>query len=485
MNRVLNRYASLSIPAKAALWFVICNILQKGISTISVPIFTRLMSPEQYGVYQVFLSWQSLIAVFTSLNLYLGVFNNAMIKFSNDRDKYISSMQGLTALITAVVFIGYLLFRDFFNELLNMSTLLVSLLFLDLFFIPAMLFWAGRQRFEYTYKILVGVTLLKAVFNPLLGVIAVVLNDEKDIARIISIVLVEVIFGGAIALYQALRGKKLFVKEYWKYALVFNIPLLPHYLSGMVLNQADRIMISKMSGNTQVALYSVAYNIGMLMQLFTDAINSSFTPWMYTSLRNKKYTEIKSVVNMLLFLIAIFAIILMFFAPEVIAIFASDEYTEAIYVIPPVASSVYFIFAYVIFANIEFYYEEKRFVAIASLAAAILNIILNYIFIPIFGYYAAGYTTLLCYIIFSVSHYAFSCIVCDKHINGERIYDLRMFMLISLLVVSTAFGFNFLYKLTLVRYSLSVVLLLCLYIKRSWVIDAIKKIRNNTRETGH
>ena len=62
-----------------------------------------------------------------------------------------------------------------------------------------------------------------------------------------------------------LNGKKYIQKKYWKYALAFNIPLIPHYLSNYVLSQSDRVMIGKMVGNDKAALYSVAYTISTMM----------------------------------------------------------------------------------------------------------------------------------------------------------------------------------------------------------------------------
>ncbi len=62
--------------------------------------------------------------------------------------------------------------------------------------------------------------------------------------------------------------------------------------------------------------------------------------------------------------------------------------------------SVFFMFLYPLFANIEFYYEKTKFVMVASCSGALLNILLNYIFIGLYGYYAAGYTTLICYMVF-------------------------------------------------------------------------------------
>ena len=60
-------------------------------------------------------------------------------------------------------------------------------------------------------------------------------------------------------------------------------------------------------------------------------------------------------------------LMLIIFAPELLKIIASKEYGEAVYVIPPVAMSTFFTFMYNIFANVEFFYEEKKFVSIGSI----------------------------------------------------------------------------------------------------------------------
>ena len=67
-----------------------------------------------------------------------------------------------------------------------------------------------------------------------------------------------------------------------------SIPILPHYLSGVILNQGDRIMIDKMVGKEAVAYYGLAYSIGMIAQILVTAINSAITPWMYEKFKQKK-----------------------------------------------------------------------------------------------------------------------------------------------------------------------------------------------------
>lgn len=478
INKLIKKYHAMSIPAKAAIWFTFCNILQRGISMITVPVFTRILSTEEYGVFNVYLSWMNVLIIFTSLNLYYGVFNNAMLKYEKNRDRYTSSMQGLVIIITAGFFVIYILFHDSINKLIGLSTTFMILMFIELLVTPSLQFWSARQRFDYKYKMLVGVTIAKSLINPIAGVAAVLLTRAGALARVESMVAVEVLFCGTIMVYQFKAGRTFYNKEYWKYALGFNLPLLPHYLSGTILNQGDRIMINTFVGSTEVAIYSVAHNVGMLVQLFTNAINSSFTPWFYTSIRDKKYTEIKRVTNLLLLLMSVLVVLVMFFAPEIVRIFAPDDYYSAIYVVPPLSASVFFVFMYVLFSNLEFYFEENKFIMIASMLAALLNIVLNAIFIPIYGFLAAGYTTLFSYIVYCFAHYVFSTIVCKKHMEIKALFDARFILVLSIGVAFTTVAFNFLYNYFIIRYIIAAIVLIILYVKRKMIIATIKTLRN-------
>lgn len=96
MRKIFKIYKKLSLPVKASLWYMLCSIFQKGISVLTTPIFTRIMTTEQYGLVTIYNSWESIITVFATLNFTAGVFNNAMIRYENDRDGYTSVMQTWT-----------------------------------------------------------------------------------------------------------------------------------------------------------------------------------------------------------------------------------------------------------------------------------------------------------------------------------------------------------------------------------------------------
>ena len=479
LENVSDKYKRLSLVGKASIWFIICNILLKGISVISVPIFTRLLSTEEYGTYSLYNSWFNILTIFTSLNLYFGVFNNAMnrLKTSKEKDSFVSSMQGLTTSLSAIAGIIIIPFRTYWSGIFGLSEAALCLMIVHLWIEPAVQFYLSRQRFEFKYKHAVIITLTKSMLNPILGVLLVVTaNYDKAIARILSVVLAEVFVAGTILIIQFKRGRVFYSKENWKYALSFNLPLLPHYLSSVVLGQADRIMIQRYAGLDKVGVYSVAYNIGLMVQLFTNAINSSLTPWTYEKINKNDCKAVQRYTNILLILLSAAICAMLLFVPEIVAIFGGKEYTEAIYVVPPVSCSVYFIFLYNIFAIPQMYFERQKFMSISSTAVALLNIVLNYIFINEFGYIAAGYTTVICYLIYSLGHYLFTRKVLRENAKNMKLYDEKIILAVSLFVLVCSVGFNYLYKVAFLRYSIFTFICVIAYLNKNRIITVYKTI---------
>ena len=462
-NKLIDKYRKIPAPVKASLWFTLCNVIQKGISLISTPIFTRLMSTAQYGEYTNYQAWYQIVSIFATLNLYYGVFNNGMTKYPDDRERFSSSMTGLTTVITAALFIVYLIAPGFWNDKMKLSSLFVYAMFIELLFVPAFNFWAAKERYDYKYRKLVVVTLIMAIGSPLLGVLTVLNTEHKAEARILSYVFVQVCIGLVFYIYNMVKGKAFYIRDYWRFALAFNIPLIPHYLSSQILNQADRIMIGNMIGKGEAAIYSVAYNIAAIMQIVITAINSSFTPYMYKSIKDGECSGVRRNSKIIISLVGLACIGVMALGPEVISIFAPVEYYDAIWIVPPVACAVYFKFLYPLFSTVEFYYEKTGFVMIASCIAAGANIILNYIFIRIYGYYAAGYTTLFCYILYSLAHYVFQRRVAAEHDLGGALFDMRYIVVFSIFMLGTMTCMLFLYPYRILRYMIGVVLAAVLF----------------------
>lgn len=160
----------------------------------------------------------------------------------------------VNAIVLLVVLCGY---KSVAN-LVGLPFYFIIFMFGETILTPAVYYWSERKRFEYDYRKLIIFTISRSFFIPIVGILFTVWGNGKAEYRIIATVLVEILFCLPLFGFQLFKGKTFFNKEYWKYALSMSIPILPHYLSGVILNQGDRIMIDKMVGKEAVAYYGLA-----------------------------------------------------------------------------------------------------------------------------------------------------------------------------------------------------------------------------------
>lgn len=479
-NFILN-YKNIPVEVKASICYTICSIIQNCIAFLTLPIFTRVLSESQYGQYSIYRSWISIIIIFATLNLQYGSFNTAMIKFEDDQDKYISAIQGICTSLTLGLFIIYLLAMDFWNKLLSMPTILIITMFIEMLSTTVIAFWTNKKRFEYRYKPMVFVTLLIAILSPAVGIAAVLSVREKGIARIVSNAMVYACIAIIIYIYHLYKGKAFFDKRYWIYALKFNLPLIPYYLSQSIFNQSDKIMIERLVSLNKAGIYSLAYQASVIINFVINAINSSFVPWLYRKIKVKDFDSTKKISNILVILISLMLVMIILFGPELIMILGGKKYQEAIWIIPPVTSSLLFLFLSQLSINIMFYYEDNTSLIKGSILSAILNIVLNYICIPIFGYVAAGYTTLLAYIVFWICNLYYMDKVCMKKICGyhrKMLFDYSYLIKFAVIFCIICVSLTFTYIHVIMRIVLVLSILIVCYIKRRMIFNILKTLKS-------
>ena len=477
---LVNKYKCLSIQAKASLWFILCNILQKGIGFISTPLYTRIMDVESFGKYSVFLSWSSIIGLFVTINAAGGVINNGLTKYNKDQDKFISSLQGITSFSLLLFYVLYITFYGVISKYIPLSKWLVTMMFLDLFFSTSLSNWLATQRYNYEYIKMVLVIVLKTIINVILAYIFIINSNNKVEARILSDVICSISFGIYIYILNIAKGRTLFKKEYWKFILYFNIPLIPHVLSTLILNQTDRLMIERFCGTDKAGIYSLAYTVGMAISVITGSINSSMVPWLYKSMEHRKYKDIKENTKILISAVGIFILCFVIVGPELLSIMGSIEYQEAKYILPPLAVSLFFIFIYTIFINIEMYLEKTSLIMSASISVAIINIVMNFLLINKFGYQAAAYSTLICYILFCIVHFIFmkksiKIVLTDTNI---KIIDVPFIILVSVIIIISMLVILLIYPYNWIRYTLMLFIIVISIIKRKKILNILKLIKN-------
>ena len=304
MTGLISKYKNMPVQVKASFWFLVCALLQKGITILTTPVFTRLLSTAEYGQYNVFKSWMGIVTIFVSLNLGAGVYIQGLVKFGEERERYASSLQGLTSALVIIWSVIYIIFHSFWNKLFGLTTVQMSAMLVMIWATAAFNFWAFEQRVLYKYKVLVMLTLLVSMAQATAGILLGINARDKVTAIILGMALVELIGYSGLYVIQMRRGKKFFYAKFWKYAIFFNIPLIPHYLSQIVLNSADRIMISNMIGDDEAGIYSLAYSVSSIMVIFNSALMQTINPWIYQKIKAKKIKDIENIAYISLIIVA-------------------------------------------------------------------------------------------------------------------------------------------------------------------------------------
>lgn len=441
---------------KAGIWYTVSSICIKGISIITTPIYTRILSTSDYGIVATFTSWYSLISIFCVLSLTYSI-GRAKLDYQGRLKEYIGSMQVLSAIVTTVIILSMLIFISPLSGWMELSPVLMVILAVYLFFSPAVSFAQNGYRYEYKYKQNIIISVFTSVSTVFFSFAFIALfRDARYVGRCLGIALPMVILG-VIYWCSNIKNRTIGInKEFWKYGLRLSLPLVIHTISLNILSQSDRLLITKYCGSSYTGIYSLAYSYALLINLVIGAANEAWLPWFHDIYYIKKYDDIKKNVKPFIVLECVFGLGCISLAPEAIAVLGGKSYSEGVYAVPPIVLGVICQYVYTHYVNVQMTLKRTGYVSIGTAFAAALNIVLNIIFIPKYGFVAAAYTTLAGYVTLMLLHY-----LINKFIMKSDIYDNKFMFGAVLLTGAGACVFSLLFKTVILRYC--VIAIMCFF----------------------
>lgn len=475
MIRLRERYRALPVALRAGIWFAVLQYTQQALAVLTTPLFTRILTTEQYGLVSVYNTWHAVLDILFTLRLSAGIYQIQLSEHPDDRENVTSSLTVLSSFLLLGVSAIFLIFRAPLASLLKLPVNMMLIMLLDIWAQMVLAFWLTRNRFEYRYRLCLSVVLLNCLLRTGCSVTMTLLAPENPaFYKVLGNAIPETAVSLVLLAIILRRGRFCLKRSYWKEALAFNIVLMPSYLSSVLLSSSDRLMIRYLRGESEVALYSLAYSCAHLTQLSFSAINWAFTPFAYSCMRRRDYASLRRVANLLTVFTALFTALLVCFAPEAIALLAPKQYRNALQVIPPAACGIFLTFVYSFFAHTQNFYKKKWDILLATVAGAVVNIILNWIFIPRFGYLAAAYTTVAGYAVTALLRFWRY-----RRIIPEPIYNVRMFLLISLLLFAFGAVCAVLYPYPVIRYFMIAGIVLVLILRRDSIRQTLRTMREN------
>lgn len=458
MKKTKEKNQSVS-TAQIAIWYVVSNFFVKGIAMLTTPVFSRLMLKSEYGQFNNFTSWESIITIIVTLDFSASIMR-AKYDYKDEMKQYMSSIVLFGNIVTCIMYIIIELNSSFFVAFFSMEMRYIRMLFAYLLFMPAFSYLQIEHRIYGRYKFFVAYSVGTSLLRTGISVLLVLILENKLLGRLYGYIVPMIALNMCLWIYIVWRGRCLSLK-YIKYACMISIPLIPHALAGSVLASSDRIMITRYCGDEATALYSLAYAVAGMAGLIWTAMNQAWSPWLFDRLNEGKLQEISDNSKVYLGIFTILIIGVFLGAPEIILIMGGAQYYDARYVMPPVILGCVFQFIYGMYVNIEIFMKKTFTISVGTVGAAVLNIILNLIFIPQFGYIAAAYTTLVGYIALFVFHYYIVKSSMKRYIKA---YDKRFVMTIIALLSGLSIITLGLYNQLLIRYILIILYIFALLI---------------------
>ncbi len=449
------------LALKAGVWYTASSFLRKGIGFITTPIFARLLTKAEFGSYSNFTVWLSICSVVCTLHLYSSV-ARAKFDHEDDYDQYLSSITFLGTAVTAAFYLVVISFMDFFSGLLSIDPIFLHVMFIELLFAPSLDIIQAKHRIQQKYKVQVFLSILVSLSSTFFAVLGAWYCKDRLFGRIMGAEITNTVIYIVVFLYVMYKGRRFIDIASWKYAAAYSIPIIPHLLSNIILGSSDKVMITRMVGKEANGIYSLAYSGGLIVSTLMNSFNQAMEPWLFEKLHIKDHGIIKTVNRYYIVTFMIVVIGTVMLAPEIIWVLGGEKYAEAVYIVPPIMLGYGFKFVYTNYVNVEQFNKKTGIVSVGTLVAAGFNIAANLLFIPIFGYKAAAYTTLAGFVLLLFIHY----FICRRY-GYTVMYDNRFTMLVLIVTSVLSMVIQTLYPYTLARWAVIVLLgavfLLALY----------------------
>ena len=422
------------IALKAGMFYIFAQLFIRGISFLTTPLYTRLLSTAQYGQIKVYESWLLIAVPVMSLCLWKSVDRAKYDLDEQGYNAYVSANHTLSYISIGICFFLCLLFKEQVKAFCHMDAVMFYVGFGYVFAYTSILFMQRREKQMMRYKASTLITLLTVVPATVVSLVWMYWGKQNGMQqelvhyRVISFYGIHILGGIVVIILLTMQGRKLVSKKYWKYGLLYSLPLIPEAISIQIMNQADKIMVQNMVSDEASGLIGLGTTVSFIIWILEDSVWNAWQPWLFEKISRKETKDVEGPWKILMHGFGLISWFLVMLAPEVILILGGKRYYDVIWLVTPMVTGTLFRFYSYSYTAIQNYHKKTEYVALGTLLAMVVNVILNYVCILQFGYQAAAYTTAVSYFLLLLLQGWL-----ELKITGQRIIPLGTTVKISLL----------------------------------------------------
>lgn len=410
VKKDIHKGSWISSILKEGKWYLAASLATKAIGFFLLPIYTQYLSPSDYGVLNTLITITELLPIVLSLSI-----DVAFARFFHD---YKTDPEKLTKLYSTVfwfvaIFGGGMLLLFCLSTYFWMESLLEvpAYPYALLAFVPALFAQLNQLGIRFLSQSLQArtasiVSVMSSVINMGLSVILLTEFDMGISGRLWGI--------AAAAAFNFVFLTRLFTKSktlQFKFdkkilieCLLYSTPMLLMTASNWINSVSDRLVVAKYVDTEAVGLYALAFQFAMMIDIVGNAITDVLMPITMSGLiHDKENTKLKLsdyASSMWVFMIFLNIGVLLF-SKDIITLMADKAYIAAYAAIPILAARKIFGIQYRFFSVIISYHKRTKYFTFASISTATANLILNFIFVPQYGYIAAVWSTFFCEVLYA------------------------------------------------------------------------------------
>ncbi len=434
--------SAASRVAGNSLAYVLVNILPYLTAFLTLPIYTRYLSPEEFGLVMLVTALGSLVGTGISFQL-----SAALPRLYFDCDE-----PGIKALFSTVFYSVAIIGMAFLVALSLLGELMVDIIFpktnagyFPYFFIGLVSVYLGQLSavvnrllvVQERASVVLKRTLIVLPVSVSVGIISVALLDMG----VVGVLLATLVSGVVALVINSIVVRKFFIKK-WEYHVFveswkYSWPIIPHSLGGYLFMYSDVLVMEKMLPLALIGIYSISDKFSQILKLVVNSITEALNPNFMRIACDSEQRAVESfvrVINSWFLVVLVVYLFLSLLSEEIIFLFTTEKYYLASAFVPVLASSYLFRGFYVFSSYPLFYKKDTKKIPLITLTAGLVNIALNIMFIPLFGLWAVVGST--------VASFALTAIIAQYLSNKHHFsmkYDVKFIGVVGFFALVTLF----------------------------------------------
>lgn len=391
MGLLPGRLPRLKAPVllRQAAIYAVSQFGSRAIPFLLLPVLTRYLSPADYGIVTMFLLTVLVLEPFVSLGLagaFVVKFYDKTVDFPRYLWTCLSMVLGMAAFVWIVVFVA----RGPLGELTQVPS--VWLLLAVPLVLARTIYGALLELFRVREQaVRYGIALNSQSLGLILLTVVLVAGAGLTWQGRLAAEVVGTIAFALVALLILWRSgwlRRGFVPAYGRHLIQFGVPLIPHTLGAVLMVQTDRLLLTNLVGVEETGLYTVGYQLALVIQLAALAFNSAYAPWLFRNMSEGAPGVHERLVRLTYVQFAAMGALALsaaFVMPWLGGILLGRDFVESGRFVGWFAIGFLFSGMYYMVTNYIFYAQQTRWLALVTISVAIVNIPLTYGLIQLNG----------------------------------------------------------------------------------------------------